>query len=397
VTLLPDDLRNTITCSDALAFLKTLPDESVNTIVTSPAYFGLRSYMDGEDREIGKEKTLPEYIQNLVLVFREVRRILREDGVAWVNLGDSYASAWAVSRRNVVGNGSLINGTRPFRPNRLTDGFKEKDLMMVPARVAIALQDDGWYLRQDCIWSKVNPMPGSQRDRPTTSHEHVFMLSKRPHYWYDEYAVREPAQNWGSRDRSHFRNDTTDPLLKHHGLTKGDFAEEGRTLRSVFTIPTEPSRAKHYAAFPTKLVEICLKASCPSLVCAVCGKPYVRVTRRTPMKIRRTEWGDHAGNRTASSGTMLEPNHVEDLGLTPACACDNGTKRGIVLDPFMGSGRTAITALRLNRDYIGVDLNPEYVAMARDAVRIPHAERETPAEPLDLSNMPLFADGVEND
>jgi DNA modification methylase len=162
---------------DCRQVLKSLPANSVHCIVTSPPYWGLRSYLDEDDPlkplEIGSEKTISEYVEKMVQVFRELKRVLREDGTCWGNWGDTYASAWAVNRRNEVGNGSLENGKREARPNRLVDGLKEKDLCGVPWRVALALQADGWYLRSDIIWHKPNPMPESVTDRPTKSHEYI--------------------------------------------------------------------------------------------------------------------------------------------------------------------------------------------------------------------------------
>src|SRR4029453_11781386 len=179
---------------DCRELLPTLLAQSVHCVVTSPPYFGLRDY--GTAGQIGLEASLEDYITTLVEVFREVRRVLRDDGTCWLNLGDSYASAWPCNRRNVVGNGSLPNGKREARPPRLPGGLKEKDLMMVPARVALALQADGWYLRSDIIWAKKAPMPESVTDRPTSAHEHVFLLTKKARYFYDAEAVKEsPAES----------------------------------------------------------------------------------------------------------------------------------------------------------------------------------------------------------
>lgn len=227
-----------------------LDDESVQCIVTSPPYWGLRKY-DGEQEVawpsvsyspmpdlaevnvpsmscgLGSEKTLVQYVAHVVEVFREMWRLLCGDGVAWLVLGDTYASAWSVSRRNVVGSGSLPDGTRKNRPNRLVDGLKEKDLCGIPWRVAFALQADGWYLRNDVIWSKSNPTPeGSVRDRSTRSHEYVFLLAKSERYYYEAKAVREPSVNGSTRNR-----------------------------RTIWHTATQPYKGAHFATYPPKLIE----------------------------------------------------------------------------------------------------------------------------------------------
>ena len=170
-----------IITADVVDGLAQLPDGSVHCCVTSPPYFGLRDY--GMPGQIGLEATPAAFVARLVEVFRHVRRVLRDDATCWLNMGDSYASAWAMpgGRRNVAGQGSLENGKRDARPNRLVEGLKEKDLMLIPERLAIALQEDGWYIRARIIWHKPNPMPESVTDRPTKSHEHIWLMSK--HRW----------------------------------------------------------------------------------------------------------------------------------------------------------------------------------------------------------------------
>lgn len=216
---------------DCRESLRTIPDQSVHCVVTSPPYFGLRDY--GVDGQIGLEQTPTEFVAKLVEAFREVRRALRDDGTLWLNLGDSYASAWAMpgGRRNVAGQGSLSNGKRANRPNRLVDGLKEKDLMGIPWRVAFALQADGWYLRQDIIWSKPNPMPEGKaaRDRCTKSHEYIFLMSKSRRYRFDSAAMSDDAKN----------------------------------RRSVWSVSAKPFKGAHFATFPPDLIEPCILAGCP--------------------------------------------------------------------------------------------------------------------------------------
>ena len=239
-----------ILVGDALSQLRTLPDESVHCVVTSPPYWGLRAYT-GDPGMIGLEPTFDAHLENLVHVFREVRRVLRDDGTCWLNYGDAYAGGGRGpgSGKQTTNVGSNLP---PFRPS----AFNPKQLMMMPARVAMALQDDGWYLRSEIIWHKPNPMPESVTDRPTCAHEKLFLLSKKPRYFFDAEAVRVPAKRAGE-------------------IPGGRRAFEGRdnpysgevpscaNLRNVWTIASAPYSEAHFATFPPALVEPCIKAGCP--------------------------------------------------------------------------------------------------------------------------------------
>ncbi|TIW05337.1 MAG: site-specific DNA-methyltransferase [Mesorhizobium sp.] len=302
--------------------LATLPDESVNCCVTSPPYFGLRDY--GVDGQIGLEDTPAVYIDQIVAVFREVWRVLRDDGTLWLNLGDSYAGSWGAQSREHAGkhspNVSALSANQVKAAHirdsgtgslSRTPGLKAKDLIGIPWRVAFALQADGWYLRQDIIWSKPNPMPESVRDRCTRSHEYIFMLSKSRKYYYDAEAVKEPAVRtdqgaWSDKSekqRGHSR--------RHSGFN-GRYAEkiarEGapqtRNRRSVWTVPPKPFKAAHFATFPPDLIRPCILAGCP-------------------------------------------------VG-------------GTVLDPFFGSGTTGLVANAHGRNAIGIELNTDYIGIAED-------------------------------
>lgn len=347
---------------DVREVLQTLPTGSVHCCVTSPPYFGLRDYgtakweggdpeckhaierrtskstlglAKGEgsqesarrremavvvpyrnvcekcgarriDSQIGLEETPAEYVHNLVRVFREVRRVLRDDGTLWLNLGDSYASTSTYNTTNTQHSsaGWKQDGRRPNAG--VPTGFKPKDLMMIPARVALALQEDGWYLRSDIIWSKPNPMPESVTDRPTKAHEYLFLLAKSERYYYNADAIREEMT---SEPRARDRNAEGYSVALGTGrprFSPGErvYGEDGmRNKRSVWTVATEPYHGAHFATFPTALVEPCILAGCP----------------------------------------------------------ENGT----VLDPFTGSGTTGVVALRYERSFIGVELNPAYREMAR--------------------------------
>ncbi|MBW4422105.1 MAG: site-specific DNA-methyltransferase [Myxacorys californica WJT36-NPBG1] len=304
---------NQILLGDALGVLRTLPDNSIDACVSSPPYWNLRNY--GVVGQLGNEPTMGEYIQSIVAVFAEVRRILKPQGTCWVNLGDTYASASATTRRNVVGNGPIKKGTH--RPNRLTDGLKEKDLCMIPHRTAIALQDGGWYVRQDLIWHKSNAMPDPTRDRCSRSHEYIFLLAKSKKYFFDQEAIKEKCLS-GIRTCSNKKYDGQKGMS---GKDLGRYVRrETRIKRSVWTIATKPCKEAHFATFPIDLPTLCIKAGSP--------------------------------------------------------------EGGIILDPFMGAGTTALAALQLNRNFIGIELNPEYRQIALDRLRLAPKDRIGKVEAL---------------
>ena len=270
-----------IITGDCRHALRGLADESVHCVVTSPPYFGLRDY--NVDGQIGLEASPAEFIEAMVVVFREVRRVLRADGTLWLNLGDSYAGSGRGSegdkvglrgsRRNQVESRRALIASRrrddaPVpRSYRRHEGFKVKDLMMMPARVAMALQEDGWYLRQDIIWSKPNPMPESVRDRCTKSHEHIFLLSKAPFYYFDAEAIAEPVSETTVErlSQSNLANQKGSERVpnKTNGTMKAVGDSMFRNRRSVWEITTKPFTEAHFATFPPELPEICIKAGCP--------------------------------------------------------------------------------------------------------------------------------------
>ena len=341
-----------IICADVLAGLRELPDECVQTVVTSPPYWGLRDY--GVAGQIGAEPTIDEYVARLVEVFREVRRVLRDDGTLWLNLGDSYASAWPCHRVNAIGNGSLPNGKREARASNLSGRLKEKDLVGQPWRVAFALQADGWWLRSEIIWHKPNPMPESVTDRPTKSHEQIFLLTKAATYFYDAEAVRERAneitgrkasfRNGGIYTHGRSRDNSGDKTLETHGAGESG---TGRNLRSVWTISTQAYPEAHFATFPEAIPKRCILAGTSAKgACAECGAPWEReiVGKNFPDVVLRT--------------TGWRPTC--DHGATPV-PC-------LVLDPFAGSGTTLAVAQGLARSYVGIEVNPEYVKLAEKRI-----------------------------
>jgi DNA modification methylase len=358
-----------ILVGDCRERLKDLPDASVNCCVTSPPYFGLRDYGTGQweggdpeckhgvsrwegpkqtqgaqsghaskadrlsrhvcacgaariDRQIGLESTPDEFVAAMVEVFREVKRVLRDDGTLWLNIGDSYNASPAGNKTP-----SGFSQTRPSRRTgngdqetvhtgrQLDLGCKPKDLIGIPWMLAFALRADGWFLRQDIIWSKPNPMPESVRDRCTKAHEYLFLLSKGPRYYYDADAVAEKAKDWSSggpgvgiQETQHYGagNGGNSGLKRIAQRYKDGIAKLTRNRRSVWTIPTQAFGGAHFATFPPALVEPCLLAGCP----------------------------------------------------------DGGT----VLDPFFGAGTTGLVANRFHRSCIGIELNPEYAAMAKNRI-----------------------------
>jgi DNA modification methylase len=296
--------------------LLELEEQSVQTVITSPPYWGLRDY--GNDGQIGLEQTPDEYVAQMLLVFREVWRVLRNDGTLWLNLGDSYASfrdgksSPDTTRGN--SNGTLV--AKGLAKNRMASTFvetsiKHKDLVGIPWRVAFALQADGWYLRQDIIWAKPNPMPESVKDRCTKSHEYLFLLTKSDKYFFDNQAIKEPSvSNVGNakiRFGGNKYGDSNDPK---HATKSGNVWEptETRNKRDVWNIPTKPFKGAHFAVMPEALVEPCI---------------------------------------LAGSG-----------------------ENDLILDPFAGSGTVGVVAKRLNRNFVGVELNSEYAEIAEKRIGV---------------------------
>ena len=308
---------NKIYQGHCLDVLKTLTEQSVNTVITSPPYWGLRDY--GVNAQIGLESSVEEYVKSLVEVFQEVKRVLRDDGTLWLNLGDAYAGS--SKGRNADGQGNPGNNHMQsdgqfkgiVKLPKIVNGLKPKDLIGLPWRVAFALQADGWYLRQDIIWNKPNAMPESVTDRPTKAHEYIFLLSKSPKYFYDHEIIKEPAI-YGTQDIRGSRGTFGQPQKQRRedrvrGSFNGKYGKEAfrairdkRNKRSVWTVSTKPLKEAHFATFPVDLIEPCVLA----------GSPI----------------------------------------------------NGVVLDPFFGSGTTGLVSLKHGRNFVGVELNPDYIKIA---------------------------------
>ena len=296
-------MRDTILFGDCKETLSAFLPKTARMCVTSPPYYGLRDY-GGEERQIGQENTPEEYIKNLVEVFRGVREVITDDGTLWVNMGDSYYNyrpGRAYVKQTVASNRQDLPEYSPKRSNKL-DGIKEKDLIGIPWMLAFALRADGWYLRQDIIWNKPNPMPESVTDRCTKAHEYIFLLSKNAHYYFDQEAIKEGTTTKDStiRNRDETKLNNTPGRTRMEGLKTNEY--ETKNKRSVWTVATKPYSEAHFATYPHDLIIPCIKAGCP----------------------------------------------------------ENGT----VLDPFGGSGTTAQVAAQLNRNAIICELNPEYIKIA---------------------------------
>jgi DNA modification methylase len=347
---------------DCIATLRTLPAGIAQTCVTSPPYYGLRDY--GVDGQIGLEDTPDAYVARLVEVFREVRRVLRDDGTLWLNLGDSYKNF----RIGQCGQSVHAHQThdQPTQRRRGWAGAKEKDLLMIPAQVALALRADGWYLRKDIIWHKPNPMPESVTDRPTSAHEHVFLLAKSPRYFYDAEAIAEDATFERNAERPFGCVDKAQNADRNDGGRKFGYPAT-RNARDVWTIATQPYSGAHFATMPPDLAERCIKAgSSERGQCPHCGSPWQRVVERTAMVLNRSE-RTHSMGRIRTSGTMVEPPRSETIGWAPSCCCpEHQPVPQVVLDPFGGAGTTGLVADRLGRSAILCELNPEYARLARE-------------------------------
>ena len=298
-----------ILVGDVRSRLKELEENSVQTVITSPPYWGLRDY--GNDGQLGLESTPQEFVKNLCQVFDEVWRVMKDDGTLWLNLGDSYAG----SGKGPAGNLGAKHNERHLEHKHsaiVPDGLKPKDLVGIPWRVAFALQERGWYLRQDIIWAKPNVMPESVRDRCTKSHEYLFLLTKQPRYYYDHIAIKEPVAAVSlQRAKSGWKTDRPSAKLGKEGIDVEEMGirfvnPEGRNKRDVWFIPTGSFKGAHFAVMPEKLVEPCILA---------------------------------------------------------------GSKEGdTVLDPFTGSGTVAVVALRHQRNFVGIELSPEYAQIAEKRI-----------------------------
>jgi DNA modification methylase len=388
-----------IIVGDCREGLRSLEPGSVHCVVTSPPYFGLRDY--GVGGQIGLEPTPAEFVEAMVAVFAEVHRVLRDDGVCFVNLGDSYVSTAPGTRNASQPKGSKTDSDQwaNVRPDLRQTGLKPKDMVGVPWRVAFALQEWGWYLRQDIIWAKPNPMPESVRDRCCKAHEYIFLLTKSPRYFWDGLAIAQQAT--GTANPKGGRLKTPKEALQAnageghagwHRSTPDLVATSNR--RSVWSISTQSFKGAHFATFPERIPELCIKAGTSERGCCPnCGKQWVRVVdkRRVPSRpgVDSKVYVDPAGSPYEQhSGTIIgnrDPQrHVTETvttGWRQDCKCEaHEPVPSVVLDPFLGSGTTVQVATWLGRNGIGCELNPTYAAMAEERIATPprFMTRKTP-------------------
>jgi DNA modification methylase len=313
----------TLYCGDALRLLKTIDSECMDCVVTSPPYWGLRDY--GVKGQIGLEETPQEYIEKIVQVFSEVKRILKRTGTVWLNLGDSYAGSGHGYGSEIKGKQKTNKGTlfmAQKHPFEVPSGLKAKDLVGIPWRIAFALQAVGYYLRADIIWHKPNVMPESVKDRPTKSHEYIFLLTKSHKYYYDADAIRETTEQVLIRKASRYAKYRAKSHNPKCGITQEEFAHlgtapspiiplthpRGRNKRTVWSVQTKPFKEAHFATFPEKLIEPCILAGCPP--------------------------------------------------------------GGAVMDPFCGSGTTGVVSLKNDRNFLGMDINWDYLKMTEKRLKL---------------------------
>lgn len=416
----------------ALEVLKTLAPKSIQCVVTSPPYWGLRDY--GVEGQLGLEKTPEEYVAKLLEIFLEIWRVLRDDGTVWLNLGDSYARQAGDDSLKESDTGMKTGRTgksaKLFKAgtNRPPKGYKAKDLIGIPWTVALALRAQGWYLRRDIIWAKNNPMPESTKDRPTTSHEYLFLLSKSERYYYDQEAVKEPvtgnAKHRGNgtgpktipRVAGWAQGDETEHTGPAHNRTRvkqnssfsksvvalvwdrnlrsvweieeDEFAQflewkrshEGQ-LPSVWNVSTTPFKEAHFATFPPKLVTPCILAGSSERACEICGAPFTRQLEKKTLERHELDPSDsryrpkrYAGKYADATalngrekGVGQRYHQVTTKGWEATCDCEcSGTGASVVMDPFSGASTTGLVANRLGRNFLGIELKAEYLEMSRE-------------------------------
>jgi len=434
-------------CADSRAALAEIEEGSVQCCITSPPYWSLRRYGDaaemvfggdagcehewgqhivnrrgaGGEREYGSsdsgvgrgpapelpssnicslcgcwrgqfglEPTPEMYVEHMLDFLRAIWRVLRDDGTLWLNLGDSYASqggAKTEASYASAGTGNSANRTLRVDARRPPGGLKPKDLVMIPFRVALAAQADGWWVRSVIIWSKPNPMPESVRDRPTTAHEYVFLLTKSKTYFYDADAIREPCtMTPQARLTPRDMKNGKDSQRAVHRRPQYQLRDEpgvegnplGRNKRTVWEIATAPYPGAHYATFPPKLVEPMILTT-PTKVCAECGAGWERVVQKPDMKERpkrnqqkygaeriNVGWGDYPQSAGQEWQKWRNENPDVTLGFRPTCSCDAETKPAVILDPFCGRGTVLKEARAHGRDWIGIDVDPQSIKLAEE-------------------------------
>lgn len=378
-----------ILVGDVLERLADLPDDSVHMCVTSPPYWGLRDY--GEDDQLGLEPTPEAYVENMVAVFREVRCVLRLDGTLWLNLGDTYSGGGGAAGKPDDWDDMHDDGNYPSEPPaKSADGLKPKNLVGIPWRVAFALQQDGWWLRSDIIWAKGisldkrmgSCMPESVTDRPTSAHEHIFLLSPSKQYFYDHEAVKEdllssPEEYLAAGDS--VRENHAHGQIQGRDLGDSSFKSmpSGGNLRNVWHTSPQPYPNAHFAVYPPNLIRPCIQAGTSEKgCCAECGAPWERVVEvekssDSAYEARGKTRKDAVGPQEKydyNTGFKADSESTT-IGWEPTCDHDTEPVPCTVLDPFLGSGTTALVAAKQKRDFVGIELNPDYVQLATERIQ----------------------------
>jgi DNA modification methylase len=369
----------------ALETLQKGREKSIQCVVCSPPYFGLRSYLEAGDDdkhlEIGTEESPEQYVANLVEVFREVKRLLRDDGTLFLNLGDSYAG----SNKGTMADGSVVGGKKQHT-NKGTmlgeihktptfDGIKAKDLIGIPWMTAFALRADGWYLRSAITWCKGNPMPESVTDRCTSATEMVFMLTKNRKYFYDNEAIKEPSVSDHSSGNG-FKRNARLTYSDSNGARGSDeqWQDVGgtRNRRNWWAVNAQPYKEAHFATFPKALIGPCILAGTSEYgACAKCGSPWKRIVKKEMPPLRKVHTNGPVGGHGLLGGNRFdEPIRTTTTGWQATCACECDDVRPCwVLDPFCGAGTTGVVALEHGRRFIGVDLNPAYIKLSENRIQ----------------------------
>ncbi len=350
---------------DCLTGLSKIPNGSVDCVITSPPYWQLRDY--GWDGQWGLEPTFQQYLEHLWQLMDEVKRVLKDGGTAWVNLGDTYntisgnATGKNFKQEPNKAEGHALSAGSGGRNKERDINIKNKCLLLIPHRFAIGCIDRGWIVRNDIIWAKRNGMPESVTDRFSKKHEYFFFMVKNENYYFDLDGIRDKHKTMDAGHKEYVSR--SNKIVASVGVSEKSNIrggnENGKNPGSVsdfWDIPTQPSSEDHYATYNTKLIDKPIVAGCPEFVCNNCGKAREKIIKNTPMVIKRSNRRTAMGqpNGTAASGTMISPAQNEVIGLTD-CGCNAGFSGGTILDPFMGTGTTGLRAMELGRNFIGIE------------------------------------------
>jgi len=405
--------RNKILVGDALEKLKELPDDSVDTAMTSPPYWGLRDY--GEEDQLGLEDNPEQYVENLTEVFNELKRVLKPSGTFYLNIDDTYSTGSGGDRHSE--NSQISEAAKQGQggvERRNSTNLPDKCMSMIPERVMMSMVDNGWILRNKIVWRKKGGgMPESVKDRFSTTWEYVYMFSLNEDYYFDLDAVREPhSESSKKRLNQNDGNPNFNPKTKDRNLDGEENLDvdnlchpSGKNPGDMWTVATANMSEAHFAVYPEELCEKPVKAGCPKKVCSECGKPYERVVeevekdfedlsneKKKAVKSAGSSDGHYSGQGKIDGSGMAETpsdskrsmlksmmKERQHKGFKKQCGCDTKeTEKGVILDPFAGAGTTCLVARRFNRDYLGIELNDDYAEMARERIR-----DEVGGQPLD--------------